>query len=369
MNKNQNSHEHMNNFNIDNILNDIDLIVKTGLNRLLKDYMDRYTLLEETHNQIMKLPSVVHEFRSLHYDENIFETDFNDDLTSDKSLSSNIQELAKEVVNEKFSQIEDKLNNLESKYELLFPILNKFLEKIEVLSEEINDIKHIKHKEADESLPQPTIESKENIKLEFYEDETVYDENNQEPKVEEEEDEVEEDLEEEVVEEDVEEATEKEVVEEEDEEEDAEDEAVEEAEDEEEEEETSEAEEAVEAEEEADDEAEDEDEDEAEAEAEDEDEEEEEEASEKEAVEDVKDEEDEEEAEEKAVEENVNPEDEVETENDDEEDFFEVEIKNTTYATNNEVNGFIYDITDDGEIGKKVGYYKNKTPFFYANEK
>lgn len=65
-------------------------------------------------------------------------------------------------------------------------------------------------------------------------------------------------------------------------------------------------------------------------------------------------------------------EDEVETENEsekeEEEDLFEIEIDDKTYCTNNEVNGFIYELTDDG-CGDKVGYFKDEEPFFYCDEK
>jgi hypothetical protein len=39
------------------------------------------------------------------------------------------------------------------------------------------------------------------------------------------------------------------------------------------------------------------------------------------------------------------------------------------YCTNNEDNGFIYQLTEDGNVGEKVGYFKDGEPFFYAEEK
>ena len=32
-------------------------------------------------------------------------------------------------------------------------------------------------------------------------------------------------------------------------------------------------------------------------------------------------------------------------------------------------NGFIYELTEDGDVGEKVGYLKDGEPFFYADEK
>ena len=52
-----------------------------------------------------------------------------------------------------------------------------------------------------------------------------------------------------------------------------------------------------------------------------------------------------------------------------EEEFIEIDIDDITYCTNNEENGFIYELTEDGDVGDKVGYLKDGEPFFYADEK
>ena len=76
-------------------------------------------------------------------------------------------------------------------------------------------------------------------------------------------------------------------------------------------------------------------------------------------------------------------EDEVETETEEEEDtnldqplpkveeeeeLFEIEIDDITYCTNNDETGFIYELSEDGDVGEKVGYFKDSEPFFYADE-
>jgi hypothetical protein len=62
-----------------------------------------------------------------------------------------------------------------------------------------------------------------------------------------------------------------------------------------------------------------------------------------------------------------------ETEKDEEpeedEELFEIEIDDVTYCTNNDENGFIYELTEEGDVGAKVGYLKDSEPFFYADEK
>ena len=60
--------------------------------------------------------------------------------------------------------------------------------------------------------------------------------------------------------------------------------------------------------------------------------------------------------------------DDVETENEEEEeesdDFFEIEIDDITYCTNDEETGIIYELDNDGDVGKRVGYLKAGEPFF-----
>ena len=51
------------------------------------------------------------------------------------------------------------------------------------------------------------------------------------------------------------------------------------------------------------------------------------------------------------------------------EEYIEIDIDDVTYCTNNEENGFIYQLTEDGDVGDKVGYLKDGEPFFYADEK
>ena len=59
----------------------------------------------------------------------------------------------------------------------------------------------------------------------------------------------------------------------------------------------------------------------------------------------------------------------AEAEAEEEEEFIEIDIDDVTYCTNNEENGFIYELTEDGDVGDKVGYLKDGEPFFYADEK
>ena len=48
-------------FNTDPLLNELNNVIQSGLNKLLSDYTSNYKLYEETHNCIMNLPSVKRE--------------------------------------------------------------------------------------------------------------------------------------------------------------------------------------------------------------------------------------------------------------------------------------------------------------------
>ena len=53
-----------------------------------------------------------------------------------------------------------------------------------------------------------------------------------------------------------------------------------------------------------------------------------------------------------------------ETEEDEEQELIEIEIDGVTYCTENEENGFIYLIDEDGNVGEATGYLKDGEPFF-----
>ena len=62
----------------------------------------------------------------------------------------------------------------------------------------------------------------------------------------------------------------------------------------------------------------------------------------------------------------------VETENsssdekdeEEEQELIEIEIDGVTYCTENDENGFIYLIDEDGNVGEATGYLKDGEPFF-----
>ena len=50
-------------FNINPLLSELDNVIRKHMNIMLNEYIDRFNLLEQTHKQIMNLPSVVDELR------------------------------------------------------------------------------------------------------------------------------------------------------------------------------------------------------------------------------------------------------------------------------------------------------------------
>jgi len=372
-----------NRFNTEPLVLEIENVVKKGLKTILKDFINRYDLLENTHRQIMKLPSVLNEMNK---QESESDSDDVDDADSDLE--------SKESENLKVIQIENKLDIMEKKYDLIIPILNKILNKVDVLNEEVKILKKNKNIQleedstiAQESEPAPAPISypyhikpsiisaceNENITFKITEDEVVSTSNNEIQFCKLEEQVEEEQVEEEQVEEEQEQEEEQEEAETSDKEEEQEEaetsDKEEEQEEEEKQEEEQEEEEQIEEQEEEQEEAETNDkEEEEEQEEQEEEEQEEQEEVEEEEQEEVEEEEDEKTDKEESVETETSDKEE-EKEEEEEEELFEIEIDDVTYCTNNEENGFIYELSEDGEVGNKIGYLKESEPFFYADEK
>jgi cobalamin biosynthesis protein CobT len=305
---------------MDELFDEITHVIKNHFTKNMSEFMKRYELLEETHRQLMRLPSIANEFQR--HNINIKDTkNTQEDYNIDEfilKLSTKLSEICGNQLSE------------------IGPVLNKILEFV--------DKKNLEEPKKEDIVKASitTACENENIKIIIKEDaetkasEEVYIPPSVLSDGEDEEDEEEED-------EDEEEDEEEEEEEEEDEDEES---------DEEEEEETV-LDQKIE-------------EDEVETEAEEEeDEEEEDEADLDQPFEKVE----EADLDQKVEEEEVSPTilappfEKVE-----EEELFEIEIDDVTYCTNNDETGFIYELSEDGDVGEKVGYFKDSEPFFYADE-
>ena len=320
-------------FNIEPLVFEIQNVIKNGLKVLLKDYIDRHDLLEKTHKQIMKLPSVMNEINKG------CDSDSESDVEpgEDKSIFISISDMTRDLVKKEMSYVESKLDRIEKKYESISPLISKILDKLESINAEVKVLKekprdNIKIVQMDHeksyisNIIKPSIVSaceNENIKFEI-------EENDDEEEEDEEEDDEEivepikvkkeviiiedEELEEDVIEEEEDDVIEEDIIE-----------AVVVADI------KKEVEEEVEVEEE----------DEVETEASDE--------------------------EEEDEEEEVIPAP-TKVEKEEEEELEIITIDDIDYCTNDLENGFIWELNEDGEQCDKIGYLKEGEPFFYADE-
>jgi hypothetical protein len=391
-------------FNIEPLLNDLNKVIENGLNNLLKNYIDNYKLYEETHNCIMNLPSVKREIAKKSELNNIYndlpdlisissETDsseiefscynnYNRIPTQDESDEESEDTLLcmRKVVNKLLKEKEEAISlyqegektykekydkeivDLKDRINVLLEDNNKnytlFIKQKEfydnIITEYSKVIDNLKN-QLNSCVEKPLVCDLTSDNDELNQSEEVIDELDQKVI------EVKEEKENIILH--IEETSEAEAGEDEVNEEDEESES--EA-DEEEDEEAAEDEVAIEDEEEDEaSEAEEEEVDEDEASEAEEEEVDEDEASEaeEEEVELVEDEEIETEKSDSDVESQEEKEEKEEIV-EDEEELIEIEIDGVTYCTENDDNGFIYELDNDGNVGETVGYLKDGEPFF-----
>jgi len=316
-------------YNTEPLLNEVELVIKNGLNKILAKTLQRYELLERTHKQLMKLPSIVEELDKDDDSDSDSDSDYDNKLNLLKKCSQ--KPVTHWVNKDDLCNVERKIDNIEKKYLNLYGLMDKLIDKIEVLNNKVDKMT-FQPKPIENISIKPSIESSivsacqnENITVDI-----DFESASDNESVEEEAESV------------IEIKNEKEIVhitiptvkvEE-------------------------SAIEVLEAEEEEEEEVE---EDEAEAEEED-------------GIEEDKvvEENNDENSVETETKEEQDEEEEVETETKDEqeeeeEELFEIDIDDITYCTNDENNGSIYELKD-GDVGDKVGYFKEGEPFFYADE-
>ena len=126
------------------LLNNIEKVIQIGLNDILSNYIERYTLLEKTHKKIMKLSSVVYRITKtkhlLKSDPDESESDESDE--SDESEESDESKSKTKVYNDnQISDFEKKLEKLEKNYNLIISILDEIFNKINCFNNDFKDIK------------------------------------------------------------------------------------------------------------------------------------------------------------------------------------------------------------------------------------
>ncbi len=156
----------VNMFNVNPLVIEVEEVLKRGLNNILINFMDRYELLENTHKQIMSLPSIRQELN-----KNKCETDSEYDIDDySANYKNNMYDRST------LDLLDYRLDKLEKKYDTMIPVLDKILSKIINLDEEI---KSIKSSECNKALSLSRVKNeKENIKINF--EETIEEESDYE---------------------------------------------------------------------------------------------------------------------------------------------------------------------------------------------
>jgi hypothetical protein len=160
----------MNIYNTQPLLNEIEIVIKNGLDKMLSKILQRYNLLEKTHNQLMNLPSIK-EAIGKDYDDQDVESE-----SETESLNPEIDNIVSCQTTMKLDvlNIESKLDKLEKKYAGLYPMLDKILDKIETLNNDVQKMKSTPIATISSSV-EPTIVTaceNENITFEIKEQDT-----------------------------------------------------------------------------------------------------------------------------------------------------------------------------------------------------
>jgi hypothetical protein len=160
-------------FNIEPLLLEIENVIKSGLNTILKDFKCRYELLEKTHNKIMNLPSVKNELNQCVNSDSDEEESI---VKNDDNIISDVKKFTSELVRDQICGLEGKLGQLEKKYDSVVPILDKILNKLQTLNDDVKVLKQQPIENKCVETPSPVIKASivsacenENIKFEIKE--------------------------------------------------------------------------------------------------------------------------------------------------------------------------------------------------------
>jgi hypothetical protein len=137
------------NFDTQSLLREINTVLNNGVEQIVKDFMERHYLLEQTHETLINLPSI----------KEYYDTRKKLDVVSEvnTNIESGFEYVIKESNDKLIKNIDNRINDILILNNELF---NKLLIQIDELKSEINDLKIEKPKGFSDN-------EKENIKLEI----------------------------------------------------------------------------------------------------------------------------------------------------------------------------------------------------------
>jgi hypothetical protein len=102
-------------------------------------------MLEKTHKQLIQLPSIAQEINNKKLQTEMTDTYSETDIDNyDSSDFNSIKDMTENIIRDKFFELQNKLNKMEKKYDEIIPILDKLLTKITHLNDDIKEIKNNK---------------------------------------------------------------------------------------------------------------------------------------------------------------------------------------------------------------------------------
>ena len=110
-------------FNIEPLVIEIEKVIRNGVKHILKDFIDRYSLLEKTHQHIMKLPSVAYELQQkMEYEDSSDSETFSD---KGKQHFISITDLTNNLIKKQMHNVENRLEQIEKTMDSINASLNQ----------------------------------------------------------------------------------------------------------------------------------------------------------------------------------------------------------------------------------------------------
>ena len=147
-----------NNFDTQTLLKEINVIINNGVQDIVKNYMKRYELLEQTHDTLVNLPIVKQYYISDNSDKSDTSSSLSFVPIKVEKIEKNEEYVTRSENKQFMNTIDEKINTLLQQNNDLF---NKLLSQLSDLKSEIHVLKQDKKK-----IECVDVE-KENIKLEF----------------------------------------------------------------------------------------------------------------------------------------------------------------------------------------------------------